>query len=510
MKTTDGKETLNGKMLKKNRWINYVNRPYDSDSLSKEIVNFNITTRNFDCVHSFIDMPNFKKFIKLAKENISVGLELETANVGLEKILAGTYTRNHIESGKIMEYEMKPCDIGSVKKVAQYGEYIRICNPFHIKGVYESYSGSAHCHVNVVPFIDKIKKVDCEMEIQTNDYWNPREYYHAYTSADLLANPVILSMITPFTSITYLKSYSTKVPFRDKTALLKNRYDSRGRGYSVMINNGTEYARYGLEYRLNENTNLWVYLIPYFAWKIQHNLIENEDELIAIKDELAMMQGDYTFYGNSVQKNNTFNEKVNILKDMTKMHIDVFEMAWLYDWTEEELEIFKAYIDEDIEKYESLIYTNKLDSIRQQVYKLYENSHCDESILTPDKIAFNDWKLNEATRYEQSNDVFDTQSTDTSARDELLESISNPQVEDIIVRLFDMLDGNNINKVRLLLPMTDDNKLLKEYIKLLVPDVKFVRKNSTFALTSGTVAITDDYYTEYNCNTDNVVAVLTI
>jgi len=276
-----------------------------------------------------------------------------------------------------------------------------------------------------------------------------------------------------------------------------------------MVNTSAPYARYGLEYRLNENTHLWVYLIPYLAWKIQHNLIENENDFIAIKDELHSMhyQGiNSRPYAIDVEKNNALHTKVGILKDMVKEHINVYEMAWLYDWNEEELEIFKAYIDEDIEKYESLIYTDELNNVRQQVYEVYKRNRYDDTVITVDKDAFNNWVANEASRFNSSENT----PYDVSLRDELIRSTSNTYLEDVITNLFELLDTNTVHKVRLLLPMTNDNKFLKDAIKSIISDVKFVRKTSTPTLTSDTVVITDNTFIEYNCNVDNVISVLTI
>jgi hypothetical protein len=74
--------------------------------------------------------------------------------------------------------------------------------------------------------------------------------------------------------------------------------------------------------------------------------------------------------------------------------------------------------------------------------------------------------------------------------------------------VFRLVEDTNAQKVRLLLPMTDDSKLLKEHIKQLIPDTKFVRRSTVTTLTSDTVVIADTAFAEYNCNANNVANIL--
>jgi predicted phosphoadenosine phosphosulfate sulfurtransferase len=176
----------------------------------------------------------------------------------------------------------------------------------------------------------------------------------------------------------------------------------------------------------------------------------------------------YSTYGNRKADNNKFHAKVNKLKYMTKEYIDVYEMAWLYDWDEEELEIFKAYIDEDIEKYESLMYTDEIENVRQRVYKAYKDEHCKGHPLTPDET------LNKIIQQVKSTVVI----SNYNFEERFKKIINKKKMQKYEKQILDIILNYNFktNKSRKIL---DDFIYALEHYNSIIDESKFISQNKT-------------------------------
>ena len=306
----------------------------------------------------------------------SVGVEIETQRQIAENLKGGSDSSNtpisyrgidsfsmcsfdsHTESSTILEINTVPAHLSNPQNVMLIGELVRIFNPFQFKGQSDNCSGSCHCHVN----------------IGGNDGENgARKKSLIYWS-----KPVQAAML-PFMTIGYMK-HGKRYDFRAKRQYLTdNTVTNYSRGTGMMLNFGVSYAEYGLEYRANENSPLWVYLLaPVIA------LIESQPELAkALTDDLGIPPEKVCDRHHASSNRHVWMENAKYMEEaldiIRPVLLDNIELITSQVSGKDNKEFLKlvitAYLNEDFEFYDEILRNLLSKNIRTKVMIDYIKSN---------------------------------------------------------------------------------------------------------------------------------------